>query len=102
MSISLTNSRKDILKTLIKLVNFKQNKSYDDSVKLKRTEMDPVRLGNEAERARERARESLSLTILIKRNQVDDVLLGHVGLPHVLPVLVHLEFFMLDGFRGSF
>ena len=45
-----------------------QNKSYDDSVKLQRTEMDPFRLGNEAERARERAREkareSLSLTIL--------------------------------------
>ena len=36
------------------------------------------------------------MTILIKRNQNDNVLLGHVGLPHVLPVIVHLEFFMLD------
>ena len=43
----------------------------------------------------------ISLTILIKRKYVDDVLLGHVGLPHVLPVVVHLEFFMLDRFRGS-
>ena len=59
-------------------------------------------LGNEARLELEKARESLSLTILIKRNLVDDVLLGHVGLPHVLPVIVHLEFFMLDGLRGSF
>ena len=53
---------------------------------------------------RENQRESLCLTmtILIKRNSVDDVLLGHVGLPHVLTVIVHLEFFMLDGLRGSF
>ena len=27
------------------VVNIKENKSYDDSVKLKRTEMDPFRLG---------------------------------------------------------
>ena len=39
---------------------------------------------------------------LIKRNLVDDVPLGHVGLPHVLPVFVHLEYYILDGLRGSF
>ena len=50
----------------------------------------------------ERAKKSLSLTMLIKRNKVDDVLLGHGGLPCVLPVIVYLEFFMLDGLRGSF
>ena len=53
------------------------------------------------ERARERARESQILTILIKRNKVDDVFLGHDGLPCVLPVIVHLEFFMLDRLMGS-
>ena len=42
------------------------------------------------------------MTILIKRTEVDDVLLGHVGLPRVLPVIVHLKFFMLDGLSGSF
>ena len=31
----------------------------------------------------------------IKKN--DDVLLEHVGLPHVLPLAVHLVFFMLVG-----
>ena len=43
------------------------DKSYDDSVKLKRTEMDPFRLGVREwarERARKRARESLWLNIL--------------------------------------
>ena len=49
-----------------------QNKSYDNSVKLYRTEMYPFRLGlglgNEARLELEKARESLSLTILIKRN----------------------------------
>ena len=49
-------------------------------------------LGNEARLELEKARESLSLTILIKRTKIDDVLLGHVGLPRVLPVIVHLDF----------
>ena len=34
-------------------------------------------------------------------SKIDDVL-GHVGLTCVLPVIVHLEFFMLDGLRESF
>ena len=54
------------------------------------------------ERARERARESQILTILIKRNKVDYFLLGHGGLLSVLPVIDHLNFFKLDGLRGSF
>ena len=59
---------------------------------------------SQRENQRENQRESLCLTmtILIKRNSVVDVLLRHVGLPHVLNVIVHLEFFMLDGLRGSF
>ena len=33
----------------------------------------------------------------IKKKTIDDVLLEHVGVPHVLPLAVHLEFFMLVG-----
>ena len=37
---------------------------------------------------------------MIKRNYVDDVLLGHVGLPHVLANIVHLEFFYAGWIEG--
>ena len=39
---------------------------------------------------------------LDKKNYVDDVFLEHGGLPHVLLLAIHLEFFMLVGQRGSF
>ena len=45
-------------------------------------------------------RESLSLTILIKRNLVDDVLLGHGGLSCVIPVIIHLEFWTAGQIKG--
>ena len=32
---------------------------------------------------------------------IDDVLLEHVGLTHVLPIVVQLQFLILDGLRGS-
>ena len=30
----------------------------------------------------------------------DNVLLNHGGLPHVIPLAVHLEYFLVDKYRG--
>ena len=38
---------------------------------------------------------------MTKRNKVGDVLLEHGGLPHVLPLAIHLELFMLAGLSRS-
>ena len=38
--------------------------------------------------------------MIVLSSKVDDVLLGHVGLPRVLPVIVHLEFFYAGWVEG--
>ena len=35
-------------------------------------------------------------------SKFDDVLLEHGGLPHVLPLAVQLDFFLVDKYRGPF
>ena len=42
---------------------------------------------------------TLDADILIMVRKFDDVLLEHGGLPHVLPVAVHLKFVLLEKYR---
>ena len=44
----------------------------------------------------------LDAGILIMVSKFDDVLLEHGGLPHVLPLAVKMDFFLLDKYRGPF
>ena len=42
------------------------------------------------------------ILIMVAISKFDDVLLEHGGLPHVLPLTVHLKFVWLDKYRGPF